>query len=178
MSYIRTAQKWLTLHEVIYSAQDDTNRSPLLREYLRIDGKFVFTSCPSTLFPSPVVNLTLHSIISGISTFSPWPSATLYPAPINSPPTCLLTCVADLDPKDPHHFAGSGSIIFSMDPDPREVLTSPLISPFISRPSSLSVSLGSRKIRHALAPTFESMHHKFSFISDSFLRIISIATIY
>ena len=24
--------------------------------------------------------------------------------------------VADLDPKDPHHFAGS--IIFSMDPDP------------------------------------------------------------
>ena len=27
--------------------------------------------------------------------------------------------VADPDPKDPHHFAGSGSLIFSTDPDPK-----------------------------------------------------------
>ena len=30
----------------------------------------------------------------------------------------LLSSVADPDPKNPHHFAGSGSILFFMDPDP------------------------------------------------------------
>ena len=34
----------------------------------------------------------------------------------------LLGSVADPDPKDLHHFAGSGSIIFSMDPDPDQNL--------------------------------------------------------
>ena len=35
-------------------------------------------------------------------------------------PVTLKSSVADLDPdpKDPHHFAGTGSMIFSMDPDP------------------------------------------------------------
>ena len=32
--------------------------------------------------------------------------------------TVVLTSVADMDPKETHHFAGSGSILFSMDPDP------------------------------------------------------------
>ena len=30
---------------------------------------------------------------------------------------CAASSVADPDPKYPHNFAGSGSIIFSMDPD-------------------------------------------------------------
>ena len=37
--------------------------------------------------------------------------------------TLVYISVADPDPKDPHNFAGSGSIIFSIDPDPDLNLT-------------------------------------------------------
>ena len=37
------------------------------------------------------------------------------------PPLWPLNSVADPDPKDPNHFAGSGSEIIVSDPDPKRI---------------------------------------------------------
>ena len=55
---------------------------------------------------------------------------------LNTLQNCVKTSVADPDPKDPHHFAGSGSIKFSMDPDvPHPTSITPPLLPHPSPPS-------------------------------------------
>ena len=55
-----------------------------------------------------------------IEIFSLKPTATKLKSGLFAVFIWAKTSVADPepDPKDPHHFAGSGSIIFFMDPDP------------------------------------------------------------